>query len=75
MIVYRVLFLRFWWCVFVFVVGGASCFGVVIIFLFRIPVSLPPDPDTCVVICTNFVVAVSCFIYHSNMNGEPNSEK
>ena len=67
------------WCLvlsvvcFRYVVGVASCLGVVLILLFRIPASLPPDPDTCcpVGVC----LCVPVLYLHSNMKGEPNSEK
>ena len=42
LVICQVVFLSFQWFVFVFVVYGALCFGVYIIFVFRIPVSLPP---------------------------------
>ena len=62
------------WCVFDFVVGVASCLGVVILLLFRIPESLPPDPDTCVS-SVFVVVPVIPVCLHVIINGEPNSGK
>ena len=63
---FLVVWLRLWFVV--------LCVLVLWLFLlFRIPASMPPDPDTCcpVVVCS----CVPVVYFNETMNGEPNSEK
>ena len=65
------------WCLVLSVVCFCfcgSCLGVVILLLFRIPESLPPDPDSCVS-SVFVVVPVISVCLHVILNGEPNSGK